>query len=176
MYAEKCKREPLHCLKCHGWGHLAASCESPKDICGTCALQHRTAICTNRENPWCVLCKVSGHSSWDCCCLIFQQKCCKLNERIDDNSMPYFPTQEAWTQVMEPPWSAPVPQNRARGPPPVNRPVQSTLNWQRSVLTSGGVPSSPRRGAAAPLQRMSWDHDGYDDRDRPPHTHPCFYE
>ena len=113
VYTKKCKQEPLRCLKCHGWGHIVDSCEAPKDICGTCALQHHTTMCTIGENPWCMLCKVSGHSSWDCCCPIFQQKCHELSEKIDDNSMPYFPTHKTWTQVMEPPWSALIPQNRA---------------------------------------------------------------
>ena len=176
VYAEKCKWEPLRCLKCHGWGHIAASCEAPKDICGTCTLQHRTAMCTNGENPRCVSCKVSGHSSWDHRCPVFQQKCHELNEKIDDNSMPYFPTQEAWTQVMEPPRLAPIPQNKTRGPPPMNRPVQSTINWQRSMPTSGNASPSPRHGVAAPLQHRSWDCDGYDDRDGPPHYHPHFDE
>ena len=40
VYAEKCKQEPLRCLKCHGWGHMAANCGASMDVCGTCALQH----------------------------------------------------------------------------------------------------------------------------------------
>ena len=176
VYTEKCKWELLRCPKCHRWGHIVANCEAPKDICGTCALQHHTAMCTNGENPWCVSCKVSGHSSWDRRCPIFQQKCHELNEKIDDNSMPYFPTHKTWTQVMELPWSALISQNKVQGAPPTNRPVQSTLNWQQSMPTSSGAPPSPCCGAAVLLQQRSWDHDDYDDRDGLPHYHPHFYE
>ena len=40
VYAEKCKREPLCCLKCHGWNHMASSCPQQHDICRTCAQHH----------------------------------------------------------------------------------------------------------------------------------------
>ena len=55
VYAEKCKRELLWCLRCHGWGHMVANCGAPKDICGTYVLQHRTMACTNGDNPRCTL-------------------------------------------------------------------------------------------------------------------------
>src|SRR6266481_4271095 len=63
VYAEKCKCEPLRCLKCHRWGHLAAKCGAPYDICSTCALQHHTATCTNPDSPQCVSCKALN-GSW----------------------------------------------------------------------------------------------------------------
>ena len=45
VYAEKCKKEPTRCLKCHGWGHLSYDCAQPFDMCGTCAGRHRMASC-----------------------------------------------------------------------------------------------------------------------------------
>ena len=40
VYAEKCKKEPLRCLKCQGWGHMARDCPALRDTCGTCAQHH----------------------------------------------------------------------------------------------------------------------------------------
>ena len=37
VYTEKCKKEPLQCLKCQGWNHLATNCPQQHDTCGTCA-------------------------------------------------------------------------------------------------------------------------------------------
>src|SRR6266481_986303 len=54
VYAEKCKCELLRCLKCHGWGHMAANCGASNDTCGMCMLQHHTSACTNRDRPHCV--------------------------------------------------------------------------------------------------------------------------
>ena len=46
VYAEKCKKEPLQCPKCHRWGHLAVECTAEHDTCGTCSQRHCTANCT----------------------------------------------------------------------------------------------------------------------------------
>ena len=51
----------------------------------------------------CISCGRVGHASWDRRCPIFQCKCDELNERLEDNKLPYFPTAEGWTQVREPP-------------------------------------------------------------------------
>ena len=102
VYAEKCKREPLHCLKCHGWNHLASTCPQQFDFCGTCAQRHCTADCSRLDNPRCISCGCNGHASWDRGCPTFLQKCTELNKRAEDNSMPYFPTLETWTQAKEP--------------------------------------------------------------------------
>ena len=63
VYMEKCKREPLRCLKCQGWGHMAANCMAPNNICSTCALQHHTSSCTVDNHTHCVSCNVSAHPS-----------------------------------------------------------------------------------------------------------------
>ena len=103
IYAEKCKREPLRCLKCHGWGHMVRDCVASVDTCGTCVQRHRTDVCTNMARPHCVSCGTAGHASWDQSCPIFQHKCSETDEQLEDNKLPYFPTGEAWTQVQEPP-------------------------------------------------------------------------
>ena len=38
VYAEKCKKEPLRCLKCHGWGQMARECSAAVDTCGMCTV------------------------------------------------------------------------------------------------------------------------------------------
>ena len=103
VYAEKCKKEPLRCLKCHGWGHMACDCLAQHDTCGTCVQRHRMDTCMNIAHPHCISCGTAGHASWDRSCLVFVRKCSDMNNRLDKNNMPYFPTSEAWTQVREPP-------------------------------------------------------------------------
>src|SRR6266481_4898681 len=154
VYAEKCKKEPLHCLKCHGWGHMARECSAAVDTCGTCAQGHRTDTCTNTARPHCVSCGTGGHASWDRACPIFQHKCREMNDRLEDNSMPYFPMEEAWTQVWEPPkvvYVGPPPPFPLRVPQEARGGAgmaQSTLNWQST--------GSPKRGPPLPPQQDSW--------------------
>ena len=57
----------------------------------------------NGARPHCVSCGRVGHTSWDRRCPVFQHKCDELNEQLEDNKLPYFPTVEGWTQVCEPP-------------------------------------------------------------------------
>ena len=77
VYAEKCKKEPLRCLKCHGWGHMVRDCSAPTDTCGMCAQCHRMDTCMNTAWPHCVSCSIAGHASWDRTCPIFLKKCAK---------------------------------------------------------------------------------------------------
>ena len=100
VYNEKCKKEPTHCLKCQGWGHLSYDCMHTHDTCGTCAGRHRTASCMPGAPLRCVSCKISGHASWSQHCPTFNQKCEELNGRLTKNMMPYFPTGEPWTHVI----------------------------------------------------------------------------
>ena len=75
VYAEKCKKETTHCLKCQGWGHLSYDCKLTQDTCGTCAGWHRMANCTLGSWPRCVSCGIEGHMSWSRSCPVFIQKC-----------------------------------------------------------------------------------------------------
>ena len=101
IYMEKCKREPLRCLMCHGWGHMVCDCSASVNTCGMCAQRHRTDTCTNMAQPHCVSCGRAGHASWARSCPVFQRKCSEIDEQ--DNKLPYFPMDKAWTQVREPP-------------------------------------------------------------------------
>jgi hypothetical protein len=101
---QKCKREPLRCLKCHGWNHVAAGCSKQTDICGTCGSgDHRTVNCTNNGTKKCVPCNADGHASWDRNCPTFLQKCAEQNAHNPENSMPFFPSAEPWSWAQNPP-------------------------------------------------------------------------
>ena len=65
VYAEKCNKEPMRCLKCHSWGHLSYDCPQHHDTCGTCTGKHCMPDCTNRQCPHCMSCQMAGHASWD---------------------------------------------------------------------------------------------------------------
>src|SRR5882724_6339165 len=101
VYVEKCKQEPLCCLNCHGWNHLATECPAEHATFGMCAQCHCMVDCTNLSLPHCMPCGVDGHTIWDRLCLVY--KCNKMNRRMEGNQMPYFPTLEIWTQVNKPP-------------------------------------------------------------------------
>ena len=107
VYAEKCKKEPTCCLKCHGWGHLSYDCQQPFSTCGTCAGHHQTSDCTNRNRPRCVSCRMDGHPSWDHRCPAFLNKCHDMDMRMTENQMPYYPTADPWTHALRPPKPTP---------------------------------------------------------------------
>ena len=143
VYAEKCKKEPIQCLKCHRWGHLARACSTAGDTCGTCAQKHRTDTCTNKDKPYCVPCGKLGHVSWDRGCLVFQNKCNEVNDRMEENSMPYFPMSEIWMQVQEPPKVVYI-------MPPQARDSQQSGPGQGANPTQDGMPRAGTRWEEPP--------------------------
>ncbi|KAG2135340.1 hypothetical protein DEU56DRAFT_737978, partial [Suillus clintonianus] len=36
LHPRKDKKEPVRCVKCQLWGHIARDCNAPRDTCGTC--------------------------------------------------------------------------------------------------------------------------------------------
>jgi len=157
VYAEKCKKEPTRCLKCHGWGHLSYSCPQASDTCGTCAGQHRTADCTYQGRPRCVSCKMEGHASWDRQCPTFVRKCEEMNSRLSENSMPYFPTGESWThisQLPKPVYHMPTPMPPNAGQPPgVQRGAywQTTLHFPTSQRQAGSQQGPRAHSGSSPV-------------------------
>ena len=102
-HPRKDRKEPLRCLKCQRWGHYSSSCTQDRDTCGVCARDHRDRNCSSFETYHCVNCESNTHSSRDRSCPDFQRRCIELDARAPDNAMPYFPTDEPWTQVLLPP-------------------------------------------------------------------------
>lgn len=99
----KDKKEPLRCLKCQLWGHMAKDCKETRDTCGTCAKNHRTNTCPSYKTVYCVSCSSEHHASWSRTCPEFQRRSRTLDESTPENLMPYFPTDEPWTQANLPP-------------------------------------------------------------------------
>ena len=48
----------------------------------------------NGDWPRCMSCQTEGHPSWDSHCLVFVHKCEEMSDRLAENGMPYFPTDE----------------------------------------------------------------------------------
>ena len=112
-HVERTKRDPLHCLKCQGWNHLAKDCPEERDTCGNCAGPHRTNSCLSNEKR-CASCKTEGHGSWSRACPTFVRKIDEYNNRNPDNLLQYFPTADSWT------WSASF--KMASPPAPLSKP------------------------------------------------------
>ena len=100
----KQKQEPIQCMKCRKWGHFTGECLANEDTCGTCGEKHRTNVCQNKGKLWCVTCESTYHASWDRNCSEFGRRCFLMNEKNLENSMPYFPTEQDWTQAIQPSW------------------------------------------------------------------------
>lgn len=98
----KLKQEPLQCLRCRGWGHIAMQCQSDIEVCGACSENHSTRDCSNPHKRICATCKDNTHASWDRNCPAFIQRCEAYNNRFPENNLPFFPTDEDWTLTTRP--------------------------------------------------------------------------
>jgi hypothetical protein len=98
----KQKQEPMQCMKCRRWGHLATDCSADADTCGRCGDKHRTNMCSDRNKTYCVNCEDITHPSWSRECPEFSRRCLIFDERIPENAMPYFPTEHDWTLITRP--------------------------------------------------------------------------
>jgi hypothetical protein len=119
--AAKCRKEPIRCLKCQGWDHIAAECVVAKEVnvCGTCGdRDHWTSKCTKRGVVFCSSCKTNDHASWDRYCPTFLRKIGELNARDPANDIPFFPAKDSWT------WSSSYPPQGRR----VSSPAEVQVN------------------------------------------------
>lgn len=96
-HVERMKKEPIRCLKCQGWNHMANQCERTWDICSNCAGDHRTSNCPRPRSTRCVTCSSNDHASWSRECPSFIKRLSEFNERNPENSLPFFPTADPWT-------------------------------------------------------------------------------
>jgi hypothetical protein len=122
-HVERTKREPLRCLKCQGWNHLARDCTEDKDTCGNCAGPHRTVSCLTSDKR-CVSCKTDDHASWSRKCPTFIRRTDEYNNRNPDNLLQYFPTADSCT------WSTSF-----RSLPPPTTPKPQSSNIQQGKKT-----------------------------------------
>ena len=181
LRAHKDKKEPLRCLKCQNWGHVARTCKATNDTCGTCADNHRSSACPSEKPSFCVSCNSTDHPSSSRKCPEFIRRCNDLNARTPENVMPYFPTEEEWTQALLPPRSeGPIVQTR---PPQTSNPTpkarkeiqtmidrytnsQRHLSQTNSTTARGSRPPTPSI-TTSPLQApqstsrddVSWNED-----------------
>ncbi|PPQ84271.1 hypothetical protein CVT25_013228 [Psilocybe cyanescens] len=99
---EKCKIDPIRCLKCQGYNHYAKDCSASSDTCGQCGEKgHRTKECTSQKK-YCVSCASEEHTSYDRLCPIFQKKASDKNLTTPENTLPFIPTDEPWTWSINP--------------------------------------------------------------------------
>ena len=131
-HVERSKREPIRCLKCQGWNHLAKECTEEKDTCGNCAGPHRTNSCLTKDTR-CASCKTEDHASWNRACPTFLRKAAEFNNRNPDNLLQYFPTADSWT------WSA-----MTKTPPP-------------PILPTKPRPSPVQLGKRPQIQQKTYD-------------------
>jgi hypothetical protein len=154
----KDRKEPIRCAKCQRYGHIARNCSDESDTCGTCGEQHRSSSCNAYRTTRCVNCRNSNHTSWSRKCPEFIRRCEILDERYPENKMPYFPTEAAWTHIINPsrpsrPISTPAPTTPSpthlpthQYPSRTNHPLrQTTLNLLRPTTptSTSPAPSTP---------------------------------
>jgi hypothetical protein len=108
FFPQKDKKEPIRCVRCQGWGHIARDCHANHDTCGTCGNHHRTANCTNQNASHCANCNSNDHPSYSRNCPDFTRRCELIDAKNPENLMPYYPTDEFWTQVLLPPKKQPL--------------------------------------------------------------------
>ncbi|KAF8797817.1 hypothetical protein BYT27DRAFT_7039091, partial [Phlegmacium glaucopus] len=99
----KYKKEPIRCLKCQGWNHIASECVKMTDTCGTCGKGHRTSNCNVSGSHHCISCNTDDHPSWARDCPTFLRKCKEFDLKHPENGLPFYPSQEPWTWAPEPP-------------------------------------------------------------------------
>ena len=155
----KDKKDPLRCLKCQPWGHMARDCRDTRDTCGTCAKNHRTNACPSFKTPYCVSCDSDDHTSWSRNCPEFKHRSQVLDETTPENQMPYYPTEEIWTQAHLPPKPSgrliPTrPPNPTRKPPVANRSTQKLITaYARPQPATHAPTQSPPPPPAQPQQQ-----------------------
>ena len=96
-HVERIKKEPIRCLKCQGWNHMARDCSATNDRCSNCAGDHKTTACLEPHKKGCVSCNSLNHSSWSRECPTFLRKVDEFNSRNPENLLPLFPTADPWT-------------------------------------------------------------------------------
>ncbi|KIJ40740.1 hypothetical protein M422DRAFT_86884, partial [Sphaerobolus stellatus SS14] len=101
----KMAREPRRCLKCQRIDvpHIAASCTSVKETCGTCGESHHTKECqeTNPAKYKCANCNIHGHAAWSRECPAYQRAASRIRQRDIEATYKYIPTGEPWTWEQE---------------------------------------------------------------------------
>jgi hypothetical protein len=147
----KNKREPIRCAKCQRYGHMAKECLSHKDTCANCAEEHRTSDCSNKNRTCCISCESEDHASWNRNCPEFERCCTDTDSRYPENTMPYYPTDDIWTQVQAPPKAKPYVKTSLAQ----QVPSQQTQGMLGRHLAPRGRGGGTMRGRVSPNPRPS---------------------
>lgn len=149
----KCRKEPVRCLKCQGWDHIAAECVVTKEVnvCGTCgARDHWTSKCNQQGVTFCTSCKTDDHTSWDRGCPTFLRKVDELNARDPANDIPFFPARETWT------WSQSYPSQGRRVPPAEIQVNYAQAGSQKNRYRQTQLNFDPAAPGGRPYTREPW--------------------
>ena len=149
-------RQPIRCVKCQEFGHTRDACIGVEKCANCASKSHTTNNCPNAWTPKCVSCGVgSTHPSTSPKCPSFIKKCEALDERFPENTMPYFPTSEAWTwastPVNPPRPSSPNPplpmrsNPRLRSPRSTHQSSHQGNEWSQPRHTDNGWPNERRQ-------------------------------
>ncbi|KAF9542458.1 hypothetical protein CPC08DRAFT_650165, partial [Agrocybe pediades] len=151
----KCKKEPIRCLKCQTYNHLAKECINQHDTCGTCgSKEHRTQGCNNTTSYQCVPCGGLDHPSWSRHCPTFLRKCEDYDKMHPENNIPYFPSEESWTwnNNFPPPNVRHAPETQVMPEPSPSRSVENPKQKLKQTTLSFGLVDTPR--TSTPLQQF----------------------
>ena len=90
--------EPLRCMKCQSFegAHFAKNCQSSRDVCGTCAGNHRTSSCSvsSPNDRYCANCKTEGHAAWERGCPTFSRLLQRHHAHLPDAPYRFYPIPE----------------------------------------------------------------------------------
>jgi hypothetical protein len=114
-HVEKIKREPIRCMKCQRWNHMARDCKERGSTCSNCAGTHMTFACKTPHIKGCISCKSNEHASWSRECPTFLRKVEDFRERNPETALPFFPTEDHWTWSTSSPTN-PIPLTRKQTP------------------------------------------------------------
>ena len=163
VQVSKCRREPVRCLKCQAYNHVAHECILQREICARCGENHRTNTCSSTITK-CTPCNEYGHTSSDRACPTLQRKCRDYETNHPENALPFFPSKESWTWEASPPQPQPSAESiRNQQCPHPHSQRNTTLTGYRQTQ----LPFQPTRKTAPngrELERRSWD--------RPPASQP----
>ncbi|KAJ3876156.1 hypothetical protein F5051DRAFT_304761, partial [Lentinula edodes] len=92
--------DPVRCMKCQHYGHIAKECEAVVDTCGRCGGHHPTRDCiAPKDKLFCALCRGPGHGAASRSCAVLQRKLRERCERDSERIYRFFVTEEPETWV-----------------------------------------------------------------------------
>ncbi|KAE9407129.1 hypothetical protein BT96DRAFT_933490 [Gymnopus androsaceus JB14] len=102
VYGQRDQRDPLQCMKCQQFGHIAKECNSERDICGRCDGEHPMQTCTaHHDGFYCAVCKLAGHAATDRNCPSLLNRLQETSQRNPDRNYRFYVTEHPETWIRE---------------------------------------------------------------------------